>query len=254
MVCVASGNGMIHTHKDILHLFQGNIVLIPPDVKHVLLTDSAPMFTFELKFDLLDDSFTNLFDRDDILFCESHKEIYTLFQKIIQEAQQNNFLAEDYVTLLFSQILIHFARFLYSNEQNFGQNNDYSFSFTQFSDDRLVKSIKMYIEENSEKKLRAEDIAATFFLSTSSIYRKFIDAYHISPMQYLTQVRLKKAKQLLEASDYSITEISSMVGFSSIHSFSKCFSENEKISPATYRSERKSSYSLTYNKPANEYY
>ena len=250
MVCVASGEGMMHTIEDAFPLSQGNIVLIPPSVDHVLIADDKSMVTFELKFDLLDDSFSDLFSKDSILFCENHREIYSLFQKIIQEAQQNDIFAEDYIIYLFSQILILFARFLHSDQQNFDQKKN--FSSAQSSVDQLAKSIKMYIEQNSELNLRTEDIAANFFLSPSSIYRKFTKAYNVSPMQYLNHVRIQKAKKLLESSEYSITEISNMVGFSNIHYFSKCFSASEKISPATYRANKKSNYTVIFNKPADD--
>ena len=252
MVCVFSGTGMIHTTTDIIPLSPGNIVLIPPSVKHVIVTDNEPMVTSELKFDIFDDVFVDLFTKDKIFFCDRHKEIFSLFQKIIHEAQENSFLAEDYVTYLFSQILVLFARFFYSDKQTSDQKKTVSFS--QVSDDRLAQSIKMYIEENSKQNLRTEDIAASFFLSPSSVYRKFMKAYNVSPMQYLNHVRIQKAKQLLESSDYSITEISNMVGFSSIHYFSKSFSASENVSPATYRSNKKSNYSLTYRKPENDFY
>ena len=208
------------------------------------------MFTYELKFDIFDENLTNFFIKDDIFFCESHNEIFSLFQKIVHEAQQNDFLAEDYVTYLFSQILVLFARFLYTDKQNITPKQ--TASLFQSTDDRLAKSIKMYIEENSERNLSTEDIAACFFLSTSSVYRKFTKAYNISPMHYLNHVRIQKAKHLLENSDYSITEISNMVGFSSIHYFSKCFSATEKTSPVAYRSKHNSSYSLTYNEPKDD--
>ena len=250
MVCIASGTGVIHTPECASPLSPGNIVLIPPSIKHVLLADHQSMVTFELKFDILDDALADLFIKDGIFFCEDHKEIFSLFQKIVHEARENDFLADDYVELLFSQILILFARFLYSEKKEFDQKKE--FPVTPISDDRIAKSIKMYIEANSKLDLTTEDIAANFFLSPSSIYRKFTKAYNVSPMQYLNQVRIQKAKQLLETSDYSITEISNMVGYSSIHYFSKCFTASEKVSPAVYRANKNSTYSLTYKKHPND--
>lgn len=250
MVCVTSGNGMIHTPEAAISLSNGNIVLIPPSVKHYLMTDSKSMVTLELKFDISDDILADLFAKDDIFFCESHEEISSLFTKAFQVAQKNDFLAEDYVTFLFSQILVLFARFFYSDKQNSGKKE--ALPLTRISDDWLAKSIKKYIEENFEQNLRTEDIAATFFLSPSSIHRKFTKAYQVSPMQYLNNIRITKAKHLLETSDYSITEISNMVGFSSIHYFSKCFSAREKLSPANYRSNKKNNYSVTYRTPQKD--
>ena len=250
IVYVTSGVGTIHMSEHAVPLSSGNIVLIPPSVKHSLRTDSKSMVTIELKFDLFDDTLVELFAKDTILFCENHEEISSLFQKLFQEAQKNDFLAEDHVILLLSQILVLLARFLYSDKRRSDPKK--SLAFTHISDDRLAQSIRKFIEDNSEQNLRTEDIAASFYLSSASLHRKFMKAYQISPIQYLNNIRIQKAKHLLETTDYSITEISDMVGFSSIHYFSKCFSAKEKLSPANYRSSKKNNYSVTYRTPLKE--
>ena len=67
----------------------------------------------------------------------------------------------------------------------------------------------------------------------------FKEAFNISPMQYTNNFRLEKAKELMMYSDFNISQISELVGFSSIHYFSRYFKKRENISPSEYRSNVK---------------
>ena len=60
-------------------------------------------------------------------------------------------------------------------------------------------------------------------------------------MQHLLNVRIEKAKKLLMTKRYGIAEIAKMVGFSSIHYFSRYFKEKEGVTPVEYREKRQNS-------------
>ncbi len=83
-------------------------------------------------------------------------------------------------------------------------------------------------------------------LSPYYLIRLFRRVYKQSPHQYLIQVRINKAKELLIHSELSITEICASVGFESLGSFSTLFRKTAGISPSAYRRSRdtiqKSSY------------
>ena len=56
-----------------------------------------------------------------------------------------------------------------------------------------------------------------------------------TPQQYLIEYKLKKACDLLRKSSYSVSEISSLSGFSSQSYFSKIFKKNINMTPLEYR-------------------
>ncbi|MCA9325724.1 MAG: helix-turn-helix transcriptional regulator [Anaerolineae bacterium] len=72
-------------------------------------------------------------------------------------------------------------------------------------------------------------------LSPYYLIRLFRRVYKQTPHQYLIQLRITKAKELLSHSDVSITEICAEVGFESLGSFSALFRKSVGLSPSAYR-------------------
>lgn len=83
-------------------------------------------------------------------------------------------------------------------------------------------------------------------LSPYHLIRLFRRVYRQTPHQYLIQVRIAKAKDLLIHSDMSITEICAVVGYESLGSFSALFYKTVGLSPRAYRARRKSIRNTRY--------
>jgi AraC-like DNA-binding protein len=84
------------------------------------------------------------------------------------------------------------------------------------------------------------DLAAVARAAGCSRYhflRAFHAAYGETPGRYLTRRRIERAKDLLRATNLTVTEICCLVGFSSLGSFSTRFSELVGVSPSAYRAE-----------------
>jgi len=78
-------------------------------------------------------------------------------------------------------------------------------------------------------------MAQRAFLSKFHFHRLFTRIYKVTPHQYLTQVRLDAAKQLLAKEGISITDVCTVIGFESLGSFSTLFSKQTGYSPQYYR-------------------
>lgn len=93
-------------------------------------------------------------------------------------------------------------------------------------DNEFIKNTLTYINENiSEPELSVEVLASKVFLSRSQLYRKIKTLTGISVNEFIRNVRLEKAKELIELGNDNITEISFKVGFSSPSYFTKCYKE-----------------------------
>lgn len=93
-------------------------------------------------------------------------------------------------------------------------------------DNEFIKNILNYINDNiSEYDLSVEALASKVFLSRSQLYRKIKTLTGVSVNEFIRNVRLEKAKELIELGNDNITEISIKVGFSSPSYFTKCYKE-----------------------------
>ena len=83
-------------------------------------------------------------------------------------------------------------------------------------------------------------------LSPHYLIRLFRRVYRLTPHQYVIQLRIQRAKDLLVNSDLSITEICTKVGYESLGSFSTLFTKTVGIPPSAYRANRKTIQSSAY--------
>lgn len=85
----------------------------------------------------------------------------------------------------------------------------------------IAQNIKEYIDSMSEISASLEDFEKIFSYNRFYLERVFKKAYGESLIAYRNRKKMDYAKRLL--SDKSVTEVSEMLGYSSIHSFSRAF-------------------------------
>lgn len=99
---------------------------------------------------------------------------------------------------------------------------------------KMAYGVKKYIEEHyTHSDLMVEQIAAGFYVDSSYLRRAFKKEFNMTITDFLTQVRMEKAKELL-AQNYKLSDISEMVGFNDSSYFSKVFKKYFGKSPSEY--------------------
>ncbi len=101
----------------------------------------------------------------------------------------------------------------------------------------LTQMAIRFIHEHYREPLTLADIANVLTCSEGHLSRLFKSRLSISPMQYLNQVRMKRASRILLLTDASMQEIAESTGFPDAHSFSRSFRKTIGISPAHYRNK-----------------
>jgi AraC-like DNA-binding protein len=94
---------------------------------------------------------------------------------------------------------------------------------------------KTIIRHNLYANLSLEELAALCHLSVSSFKRKFKDTFDNSPRKYIVQKKVEKAAELLKANDLRVSHIAYDVGFDSLATFNRNFSNVFGKSPSEYR-------------------
>lgn len=100
-----------------------------------------------------------------------------------------------------------------------------------------MMKVQTYIDINYSVINSIQDIAEEFCLSSSHLSRTFKAYSGYSPVEYLLNVRLYRAQQLLIYSDLNINEISAQIGFKDTNNFIRQFSKRFKLSPLRFRKE-----------------
>ena len=103
----------------------------------------------------------------------------------------------------------------------------------------IIYNVVNYIN-SSDKLITMKDISNKFFYDYNYISKNFKKLMNIGLRDYLYNIRLEKAKHLLDSTDKSITEISEQLGYSCIHSFSRSFKQKYGISPENYKNKNTS--------------
>lgn len=91
-----------------------------------------------------------------------------------------------------------------------------------------------YIVNHFAEPVTVEQLADHFSVSHSSLYRKFIKRYQMSPKRFLLEYRIDRACILLATTDHSVQEVSNSVGFDDPFYFSRVFKEIRGVSPRRY--------------------
>jgi len=95
-----------------------------------------------------------------------------------------------------------------------------------------------YLSKNSERVSSLDDVAARFFISKFHMCRLFKEVTGYTVLEYLTILRIQKARQYLDQTNLSASEIAERVGYNSLTHFEKEFKKYMTISPTQYRKTR----------------
>ncbi len=105
-------------------------------------------------------------------------------------------------------------------------------------DEQLLRKAIGFIEENiSNNEYSVNHLSKSLGLSHDNCYRKIKNLTGLSVVQFINSIRLRRAAQMLEKTDFSISEILYDVGFASPSYFTKCFKQQFGVSPKEYRNK-----------------
>ena len=103
-------------------------------------------------------------------------------------------------------------------------------------DEKLLVQIRDYVEEHlSDSDLGVNDLAFHVGVSRTMMFMKLKELIGYSPQEFIKVIRLKKAAQMLQKTDYTVSEIAYRVGFKYPKYFSTCFLQEYGKTPSEYR-------------------
>lgn len=110
------------------------------------------------------------------------------------------------------------------------------YAFESVNRKYVVEQMLNYFEDHYSEKISLDQIAENMYLSPFYISRIFKSETGDTPIRHLINIRLEKAKELLESGyEGSIQEVAAMVGYDDAYHFSKLFKKHFGISPSQVR-------------------
>ncbi len=116
--------------------------------------------------------------------------------------------------------------------------NDACISVATKKEDKLsgiVSKAKNFIDQNYEKELTLDEVARKIAISPYYLSKLFKDETGENFIEYLTKLRIERAKKLLEEENLSIKEICMSVGYSDPNYFSRIFKKMVGTTPTEFR-------------------
>jgi AraC-like DNA-binding protein len=104
------------------------------------------------------------------------------------------------------------------------------------ADGERILDVMQYINAHSARPLRVKDLARHAKMSNSHFAHRFSEIARVSPMRYLREVRLERARELLATSGARSSTVAAEVGFESPAHFTRQFRRRFGVAPTEYAS------------------
>lgn len=128
------------------------------------------------------------------------------------------------------------------NDQRLGMLQDHMLTLcacfqknTRQTENVHVQKAMKFIHDNLGKEISLSDIADNVGINTSYLIRMFKAELEVTPLQYLTALRMERAKELLLDPKLTVKQISDQLGYSDMRSFVRFFKKAEGCTPNEYR-------------------
>ena len=152
-----------------------------------------------------------------------NEEIVSLYQRILEAGNEERAGYQQYI----SGIVIHLLGYIYYRAKD-----------NQYEDKVIVRKIdkaRVLIREQINTNVSPEAIAKELIMTYSWFRRLFKQYTGLAPAQYITQLRLQRAKELLSTTSKSVKEIAVEMNYESVDYFSTQFRRQTRMTPTQYR-------------------
>ena len=105
-------------------------------------------------------------------------------------------------------------------------------------DSFLAKLLNIMDKQMDNNALTVDELVDDMGMGRTVFFNKLKSLTGLSPVEFIREMRIKRAAQLLEQKNYNITEVTYMVGMNDSRYFAKCFKATYGVTPSEYRKQR----------------
>lgn len=238
---VLSGAGQYHIEGEIYEVQEGDLLIINPGVKHQALMSmdsNQPTTEFFVGFtDIQLKGYPANFlpVPDGTHMVHTTGELRQKLFKICSSMEAENAVCRQGRYFMLKAYLMQMI-LLVVREQFEEPMSLKGYAFESANKKYVVEQMVSYFEDHYSEKISLDQIAENMYLSPFYISKIFKSETGDTPIRHLINIRLEKAKELLEGGDgSSIQEIAASVGYDDAYHFSKLFKKRYGITPSQAR-------------------
>ncbi len=159
------------------------------------------------------------------------KKIHSLMKSFVNESSSFTPYMDSLLLCLFQEIIIRLLQSEYISDI---PDKKPVTDARQNYHDELLEQILAYIDETIYEPITVGEICQKFSMSRSSLQILFNENLNQTPKKYVNELKLEKSRQMISEGRYTISEIALMLGFNSIHYFSRAFTQKYNMAPTEY--------------------
>ncbi len=128
------------------------------------------------------------------------------------------------------------AKFLLADSHRASQTPYIAAAMVQGSGHAVVERARRWLNQHMDQEWNMGELADYCNTSPRTLLRRFQKAVGLSPVQYTQQLRVERAKGLLESTMLSLEDITGRCGYANVSTFSTVFKRWSQVTPKEYRS------------------
>lgn len=226
---IKEGKGKLLINDNNYEISENSYFTIPSFSKYQIIPDDY--LEYYSSYFLIDRSsgyqkYLYLFEKSFI--GKDKYDIVYLYEILLNEFINKQFGYNEVIVSMFKSIIVNLLR----NENVDGERlSHWNLENSQFQIEQIF--------ENEFQTITLEILADRLFMSTRELQRYLKENYNKTFLDLRNDARMSFAANKLKFTDLSVSEISDLVGYSSIEHFSNAFKSYYKISPLKYRKNKK---------------
>ena len=257
IIYVQEGTIKLTVENQIYECIQGDFIFLKPKIHHVLESSSSLVLQPHIHFDFFEDELSSRifipFVTENLMSSAQKK----WFREDITKEYDLNFPPRIRVA---NPLVIKDIMFELIDEHNYKKPyhkivehalflkliselaRQYQHASTVSKYEKHIEKFKQliaYINENVDINFSLDDLASFCNVSTFYLCRIFKSLYGVSPHKYISQIRLNRAKHLIQFTTLSIKEIAYKMNFNEQETFTRWFKSLDGFAPTQYRINKK---------------
>ncbi|MCH2083108.1 MAG: AraC family transcriptional regulator [Saprospiraceae bacterium] len=245
ITAIQQGKGILYAGNGMVHFQEGDIFMIGANVPHLLknapvyFSETSPeVYAISLFFDeySFGQGFFEIHELQKIkqLLADSKRVIKVTHATILDNLLQIQKRVAEAIIIQFLQILSDLSE----TSKKFINSDYYQLSIHESVGQRLNDIIR-YSFEHLQETIRIEEVAEVAHLSRSQFSRYFKLHTGKTFIQFLNELRVESACNLLLHEHYTIEQICYEVGFQNLSNFNRQFRKSKGLTPSAYRKSYK---------------